>query len=87
MATIPGTAGNDSLDGTADADLITGDAGNDTLNGEAGADTVDGGVGAGNAEELGAAGATVLVAGSAVFGADDPDAMVAELRRMADASR
>ena len=46
MATIPGTAGNDSLDGTADADLITGDAGNDTLNGEAGADTVDGGVGA-----------------------------------------
>ena len=46
MATIPGTAGDDSLTGGIDPDLITGDAGNDTLNGAAGADTVDGGAGA-----------------------------------------
>ncbi len=42
---------------------------------------VDGGVGPGNAEELGAAGATVLVAGSAVFGADDPARAVEDIRR------
>ncbi len=34
---------------------------------------VDGGVGAGNAQELGAAGAGLLVAGSAVFGQPDPE--------------
>lgn len=46
MATIPGTAGNNSLTGGVDPDLITGEAGNDTLNGAGGADTVDGGTGA-----------------------------------------
>ena len=33
-----------------------------------------------------AAGADSFVAGSAVFGADDPDAMVAELRKLANAA-
>ena len=42
---------------------------------------IDGGVGAGNAEELGAAGATVLVAGSAVFGAEDPAQAVEDIRQ------
>ena len=32
------------------------------------------------------AGADVFVAGSAVFGADDPDAMVEELRKIAEDS-
>ena len=45
---------------------------------------VDGGVSAETIERCAAAGADSFVAGSAVFGADDPDAMVAELRRMAD---
>ena len=42
-----------------------------------------GGVGAANAEELGAAGATVLVAGSAVFGAEDPAQAVEDIRQAA----
>lgn len=46
MATIPGTAGDDTLTGTGDADLIEAGAGNDTVNGGAGSDTVDGGAGA-----------------------------------------
>lgn len=41
---------------------------------------VDGGVGIANAEEICAAGATVLVAGSAVFGADDPAVAVDDIR-------
>lgn len=41
---------------------------------------VDGGVGPGNAGEIAAAGATVLVAGSAVFGASDPAAAVEGIR-------
>ena len=41
---------------------------------------IDGGVGAGNAEALGAAGATVLVAGSAVFGAVDPAKAIEDIR-------
>ena len=44
---------------------------------------IDGGVGAANAEELGAAGATVLVAGSAVFGAEDPAQAVEDIRQAA----
>lgn len=41
---------------------------------------VDGGVSAKNAAEVVAAGANVLVAGSAVFGAEDPHAAVEEIR-------
>lgn len=41
---------------------------------------VDGGISAANAEEVCCAGANVLVAGSAVFGAEDPAAAVEELR-------
>jgi len=38
-------------------------------------------------ERCAGAGADSFVAGSAVFGADGPDAMVAELRRRADETR
>ena len=41
---------------------------------------VDGGVGPGNAKAVVEAGATVLVAGSAVYGAEDPAAAIAALR-------
>lgn len=41
---------------------------------------VDGGIGAANAEAVVRAGADVLVAGSAVFGAQDPAAAVGEMR-------
>lgn len=44
---------------------------------------VDGGVAADTIERCAAAGADMFVAGSAVFGADDPDAMVADLRAKA----
>lgn len=44
---------------------------------------VDGGIAPGNAREVGAAGATVLVAGSAVFRADDPASAIMEMRRAA----
>jgi ribulose-phosphate 3-epimerase len=44
---------------------------------------VDGGVSAGTIERCAEAGADVFVAGSAVYGADDPDAMVAALRDQA----
>jgi ribulose-phosphate 3-epimerase len=44
---------------------------------------VDGGVAADTIERCAAAGADMFVAGSAVFGADDPDAMVADLRSKA----
>ncbi len=47
---------------------------------------VDGGVSADTIERCAAAGADVFVAGSAVFGADDPDAMVARLRESAEAA-
>jgi len=49
--------------------------------------TVDGGVGPDNADRLAAAGATTLVAGSAIFGADDRALAVAELRRCAMGGR
>ena len=45
---------------------------------------VDGGVGEGNAGELAAAGAEILVAGTAVYGAADPAAAIARLRQAAD---
>lgn len=44
---------------------------------------VDGGVSVDTIEQCAHAGATVFVAGSAVFGADDPDRMIQELRTMA----
>lgn len=44
---------------------------------------VDGGVGPANAKTVMEAGATVLVAGSAVYGAEDPEAAIAALRREA----
>ena len=47
---------------------------------------VDGGVSLETIERCVEAGADVFVAGSAVFSADDPDAMVAELRRVAEGS-
>ncbi|MBA2445595.1 MAG: ribulose-phosphate 3-epimerase [Nocardioidaceae bacterium] len=45
---------------------------------------IDGGVSAENIERCAAAGATVFVAGSAVFGADRPDDMVQHLRDLAE---
>jgi ribulose-phosphate 3-epimerase len=47
---------------------------------------VDGGVSAETIERCAAAGADVFVAGSAVFGADDPDSMIATLRKLAAAA-
>jgi ribulose-phosphate 3-epimerase len=47
---------------------------------------VDGGVSAETIERCAAAGADAFVAGSAVFGADDPDPMVSELRKQAEAA-
>ena len=47
---------------------------------------VDGGVSADTIERCAEAGADVFVAGSAVFHADDPDAIVARLREQAEAS-
>ncbi|HSE04893.1 MAG TPA: ribulose-phosphate 3-epimerase [Methylomirabilota bacterium] len=49
--------------------------------------SVDGGVKADNAGPLAQAGATVLVAGSAIFGAPDPGAAVAALRSAAEVAR
>jgi len=48
---------------------------------------IDGGVGASNAGELVAAGADVLVAGNAVFGAADPRQAIGELLAAMDAGR
>src|SRR3954453_15409849 len=45
MATIQGTAGNDSLTGTQGDDSISGLAGSDTINALGGNDTLDGGAG------------------------------------------
>lgn len=47
---------------------------------------VDGGVTASNARQVVEAGATVVVAGSAVFRADDPPQAIAELRRAMDSN-
>ncbi|MFM6953371.1 MAG: ribulose-phosphate 3-epimerase [Sphingobacteriaceae bacterium] len=43
---------------------------------------VDGGVGSGNIAKLVAAGADVLVAGNAVFAAENPEAMIQELKNL-----
>lgn len=45
---------------------------------------VDGGISEKNAETVGKAGANVLVAGSAIFGSQDPKATIANLKRLAD---
>ncbi len=47
---------------------------------------VDGGISMETIERCAEAGADVFVAGSAVYSADDPDAMVAELRRAAESA-
>jgi ribulose-phosphate 3-epimerase len=47
---------------------------------------VDGGISLETIERCAEAGADVFVAGSAVFSADDPDAMIAELRTAAEAA-
>jgi len=48
---------------------------------------VDGGIGVDNIERAVEAGATMLIAGSSVFGAPDPPAAIRELRRRIDAVR
>jgi ribulose-phosphate 3-epimerase len=48
---------------------------------------VDGGIGLENVERAIEAGATMLIAGSSVFGAADPPAVMRDLRRRIDASR
>ena len=47
---------------------------------------LDGGISAETIERCAEAGADCFVAGSAVFGADDPDAMITTLRSMADSA-
>ena len=47
---------------------------------------VDGGISLDTIERAAAAGADVFVAGSAVYSADDPDRMVADLRARAEAA-
>ncbi len=47
---------------------------------------IDGGVSQETIERCADAGADVFVAGSAVFGADDPDAMIASLRSLAESA-
>jgi ribulose-phosphate 3-epimerase len=47
---------------------------------------IDGGIDAGNAADVVAAGATILVAGHAIFGAADPEAATRALRAAAGAS-
>jgi ribulose-phosphate 3-epimerase len=49
--------------------------------------SVDGGVKMDNAGPLARAGATVLVAGSAIFGAPDPAAAMTALRSAAEVAR
>jgi ribulose-phosphate 3-epimerase len=48
---------------------------------------IDGGIGPDNAAEVVAAGAEILVAGSAVFGAENPAEALKELRRVAESAR
>ena len=48
---------------------------------------VDGGIGVENIERAVEAGATMLIAGSSVFGAADPPVAIRELRRRIDSAR
>jgi ribulose-phosphate 3-epimerase len=81
MTVEPGFGGQDFLDVCLPkirrtADLLTSAGGDIWLQ-------VDGGVSADTIERCAEAGADVFVAGSAVFGADDPDAVVGHLRDLA----
>jgi Ca2+-binding RTX toxin-like protein len=62
MATITGTAGNDTISGTNLADSISGLEGDDTMNGGNGADRLSGGPG--DDALIGWAGADTLIGGS-----------------------
>ena len=77
MSVEPGFGGQsfipDSLQKVADLRGMARESGLETII------EVDGGISARNAGELYAAGADVLVAGSSIFGADDPEA---EIMRM-----
>jgi Ca2+-binding RTX toxin-like protein len=70
VATVVGTAGNDTLAGTAGNDSISGLAGNDTIIGSGGADTIDGGEHFDTIDFAGAASAIVVdfVAGTITGG-------------------
>ena len=48
---------------------------------------VDGGLGLGTVDQAADAGANVIVAGSAVFGAQDPKDVIAKLREAVEARR
>ena len=60
MATVTGTAGNDTLAGTSGNDTINALGGNDTILGSAGEDSVDGGAGFDSIDFRSAASALVL---------------------------
>lgn len=78
MSVNPGFGGQSFIENTfkkvRECRKMIDDAGLDTLI------EVDGGVGPGNAQELSAAGADVLVAGSSVFGSEDPAAAIKKLK-------
>ncbi len=79
MTVNPGWGGQAFIDGSPDK--VTRLA---PLVGEAKIE-VDGGIDASTAGPIAAAGASLLVAGSAVFGADDPAAAYAEIAKAAGA--
>ena len=77
MATINGSAGNDSIGGTTGADSLSGLGGNDTLTGGNGDDTLDGGIG--NDSLYGGSGADVLDGGAGndrLYGGDGNDVLI-----------
>ncbi|WP_026872446.1 calcium-binding protein [Inquilinus limosus] len=78
MATINGTAGDDTLNGTAGDDIINGLDGTDILIGGQGSDVLDGGSGIDTAAYSGsAAGVTVdLAAGTGVGGDAEGDTLI-----------
>jgi ribulose-phosphate 3-epimerase len=79
MSVNPGFGGQDfipeSIEKITRIRALVGDGGMDV--------TVDGGVDASNARDLVAAGATTLVAGSSVFGAEDRRSAISNIRRAA----
>jgi ribulose-phosphate 3-epimerase len=82
MTVEPGFGGQDFLDGCLPKvrrarELVDKRGGDVWLQ-------VDGGVSASTIERCAEAGADMFVAGSAVFGADEPDLAVAALRRQAE---
>ncbi len=83
MSVNPGFGGQSFID--ASTDKVRRGRGLLDAAGSSAALEVDGGVGAGNAGALAEAGATVLVAGSSVYGhASGPDAGIAALRKAID---